>query len=303
MKVPAPALAISAMVSVQLGAALSTHLFAALTPSGSAWLRVAIAAVILLATTRPKLRGLSRSAVRGALLLGTATGVMTLVFIEAVARIPLGTVVAIEFLGPLTVAAVSTHRRSALVWPALALAGVVGLTQPWTGHLNLLGIAFAAAAAVSWAGYILLTQRVGSQVQGLQGLAMSLGTAAVVTAPFAAWPAIHGLTPVIALQALGLAVLVPLLPFAFEMLALRRMAVAAFGTLMALEPGIGTTFGLVLLAQTPSPLQVLGVALVIVAGIGAQRTPRSVGTGTAQSTMREPITTVQSTAEPCRPTG
>jgi inner membrane transporter RhtA len=271
MKVPAPALAVAAMVSVQLGAALSTHLFAALTPAGSAWIRVAIAAVILLAVTRPNLRGLTRSGLVGTLLLGTATGAMTLVFIEAVARLPLGTVVAIEFLGPLSVAALRAHRRSALVWPALALVGVVGLTRPWVGQLNLLGIGFAVASAVGWGGYILLTQRVGAQVQGLQGLAMSLTVAAVVAAPFGAWPAIHGLTPATALQGLGLALLVPLLAFAFEMSALRRMSVTAFGTLMALEPGIGTTFGLLLLAQTPSPVQVVGVALVIAAGIGAQR--------------------------------
>ncbi|MDT7628965.1 MAG: inner rane transporter RhtA [Pseudonocardiales bacterium] len=271
MRIPAPALAVSAMVSVQLGAALSTHLFAALTPAGSAWIRVAIAAVILMAVTRPRLRGLTRSVLVGTLLLGTATGAMTLVFIEAVARLPLGTVVAIEFLGPLSVAAIRAHRRSALVWPALALVGVVGLTRPWVGQLNLPGIGFAVASAVGWGGYILLTQRVGAQVRGLQGLAMSLSIAALVAAPFGAWPAIHGLTPMIALQGLGLALLVPLLAFAFEMLALRRMSVTAFGTLMALEPGLGTAFGLLLLAQTPSPVQVVGVALVIAAGIGAQR--------------------------------
>jgi len=133
----------------------------------------------------------------------------------------------------------------------------------------------AAVLSVLWGGYILLTQRVGAQLRGLQGLAISLGVAALVSAPFGAWPAIHGLTPALALQGLGLALLVPMLPFAFEMLALRRMSVTAFGTLMALEPGFGTAFGLILLAQTPSPVQVLGVLLVIAAGIGAQRKPRT----------------------------
>jgi inner membrane transporter RhtA len=275
MKVPAPALALSSMVCVQLGAALSTHLFAALSPAGSAWIRVAIAAVVLLAITRPTLRGLSRSALFGTLLLGTATGLMTLAFIEAVARIPLGTAVAIEFLGPLSVAAIRAHRRAALVWPGLALVGVILLTRPWTGELNLAGIGFAVAAAALWGGYIVLTQRVGAQLRGLQGLAISLGVAALVSAPFGAWPAIHGLTPMLALQGFGLALLVPMLPFAFEMLALRRMSVTAFGTLMALEPGFGTAFGLILLAQTPRPVQVLGVLLVIAAGIGAQRKPRA----------------------------
>jgi inner membrane transporter RhtA len=271
MKIPAPALAVSAMLSVQTGAALSTHLFTALSPAGSVWLRLAIAAIILLLITRPRLRTIGWPALRGTLLLGTVTAVLSLAFIEAIARIPLGTAAAIEFLGPLGVAAVRSHRRSALAWPALALAGVIGLTEPWHGRLNLTGVAFAVAAALAWAGYILLTQRVGAQLDGLQGLALSLGTATVVAAPAAAWPALHGLTLSIAAQGLGLAVLVPLLPFAFEMLALRRMRIAAFGTLMALEPGIAAVIGLLLLGQLPAVVQVAGVILVVVAGIGAQR--------------------------------
>lgn len=121
------------------------------------------------------------------------------------------------------------------------LAGVLGLTQPWTGHLNVAGAGFALASAGSWGAYILLTQRVGAQLDGLQGLALSLSTAALVTAPFGALAVMRGVTPVVAAQGLGLAVLVPLLPFTLEMLALRRIPVAAFGTLMALEPAIATT--------------------------------------------------------------
>jgi EamA-like transporter family len=137
---------------------------------------------------------------------------------------------------------------------------------------NLTGVGFAAAAAVAWAGYILLTQRVGAQLYGLHGLAISLSTAALAAAPVAAWPALRGLTPVIALQGLGLAALVPLLPFALELLALRRMHVAAFGTLMALEPGIAAVIGLLLLGQLPALWQIAGITLVVTAGIGAQRT-------------------------------
>jgi inner membrane transporter RhtA len=272
MKIPAPSLAVMSMLSVQTGAALSTHQFEALTPSGSAWLRVAISASILLLITRPRLHRIGWPALRGVLLLGTATAVLTLAYIEAVARIPLGTTAAIEFLGPLAVAALRSHRRAALAWPALAMIGVIGLTEPWHGRLNLGGVAFAMAAGAGWAVYILLTQRVGAQLSGLQGLAMSLGTAAIVAAPVAAWPALRGLTPVLAAQGLGLAVLVPLLPFSLELLALRRMMVAAFGTLMALEPGIATAIGTVVLGQLPTAWQVAGVVLVVVAGIGAQRT-------------------------------
>lgn len=271
MTIPGPALAIAAMVSVQLGAALSTHLFEAVTPAGSTWLRVAIAAVILLAIIRPSLRSIPRKALLSTTLLGAMTGLMMLMFIEAVARIPLGTASAIEFLGPLTIAALRSRRRVALLWPALALGGVVALTQPWTGRLDLLGILFALGAACGWAGYILLTQRVGEQLHGLQGLALSLTVGAIVIAPFGAVPAIAGMTALVGLEAVGLALLVPLIPFILELMALRRMRVAAFGTLMALEPGIATVLGLLVLAQAPNPLQLLGIVLVVAAGIGAQR--------------------------------
>jgi inner membrane transporter RhtA len=282
--------AVASMLSVQLGAALSTHLFSALTPAGSAWIRTAIAAVILLAMTRPRVRSIGWPTMRATLLLGTATAVLTLAYIEAVARIPLGTVAAIEFLGPLGVAAARSHRRSALVWPLLAFVGVVLLTEPWQGDLDVVGIAFAAIAAAGWAAYILLTQRVGAELAGLQGLALSLAIASIVGAPIAAWPAIHGLTPLIALQALGLAVLVPLLPFSLELMALRRMRVAAFGTLMALEPAIGTLIGAIVLSQVPQIWQIVGVGLVVIAGIGAQRSPGPVHSPPLSSHDPQPLT-------------
>jgi inner membrane transporter RhtA len=289
MRVPAPLYAVTSMLSVQLGAALSTHLFDALSPAGSAWIRTAIAAVILLAITRPRLRSIGGRTLLATLLLGTATAVLTLAFIEAIDRIPLGTTAAIEFLGPLGVAAFRSHRRSALVWPGLALVGVIGLTEPWAGDINLVGVGFAVTAALGWAAYILLTQKVGAELEGLQGLALSLGTATLVGAPVAAWPAIHGLTPLIGIEALGLALLMPLLPFSLELMALRRMRVAAFGTLMALEPGIAAIIGLVLLSQLPSPWQAAGVVLVVIAGIGAQRGSPETETAPAKAALVEAV--------------
>ena len=182
---------------------------------------------------------------------------------------------AVEFLGPLGVAAVRAHRPAALAWPVLALAGVLALTEPWAGDIDLAGVGFALAAAAGWAAYLVLTQAVGAEVEGLRPLALSLTVGAVVTAPLAAGPALAGLTPGVALAGIGLAVLTPLLPYALELAALRRMRLAAFGTLMALEPGIATVLGLVLLAQAPTALQAAGVVLVVTAGIGAQRSART----------------------------
>ncbi|HST66758.1 MAG TPA: EamA family transporter, partial [Mycobacteriales bacterium] len=131
--------------------------------------------------------------------------------------------------------------------------------------------------------YLVLTQRIGAAVSGLGPLAVSMAVGALVTAPLAARPVFAGLTPGVALAGIGLAVLSPLLPYALELMALRRMTLTAFGTLMALEPGIATVLGLVRLAQAPSVLQAAGVLLVVAAGIGAQRTARTAAASVAPS--------------------
>jgi inner membrane transporter RhtA len=281
------------MLSVLVGAALSTHLFGSLTPAGSAWIRVALAAAVLLVLSRPRVGRLGWPTLRRTLVLGAATTVLMMAYIEAIARIPLGTTAAIEFLGPLGVAAARSHRRSALVWPALAFLGVLALTEPWRGEIDLVGIALAASAAAGWAAYIVYTQRVGAEVEGLQGLALSLTVVTLLAAPFAAAPAVTGMTPLIAVESLGLAALMPLLPFSLELLALRRMRVAAFGTLMALEPGIATVIGLVVLSQLPSWVQAAGVLLVVLAGVGAQwepgpARPQSLAEGTPSTAAPPP---------------
>lgn len=273
MEFIAPTAAVAAMVSVQLGAALSTQLFAALSPAGTAWLRLLVAGVVLLAFTRPRITRIPPAVLLSTLALGAVTGLMMVSFIEAVARLPLGMVVAIEFLGPLSVAALRAHRRSALVWPALALVGVITLTQPWVGRLDPAGIGFAVGAALGWAGYILLTHRIGSQLDGMGGLALSLATAAVVIAPIGAWGAVLGLTVPTAAAGLGVAVLVPLLPYILELWALRRMPLTAFGTLMAVEPAVAIVLGWAILHQSVTLVQLGGVTLVVIAGICAQRVP------------------------------
>jgi inner membrane transporter RhtA len=190
----------------------------------------------------------------------------------AVIRLPLGTATALEFLGPLGVA-VARGRRSAVIWPALAALGVGLLTEPWrAGGSDLVGIGYALAAAVCWAAYILLTQRVADEVAGVRGLAVSMTVAALVATAVAA-PTVAGqLTPMIVLSGLALAVVVPLVPLVLEMLALRRLTTAAFGTLMCLEPAFAALIGLLALQQVPGAAAVLGVALVVAAGLGAQRT-------------------------------
>ena len=271
LPVPPWGLAVTAILSVQLGSALSVDLIETMGPAGTAWLRLSMGAIILLAIARPPVRSVRRGDALPLLGLGITTGLVTIGFLAAIEHIPLGTAVAIEFLGPLTVAAVRSHNRKALIWPAVALLGVVLLTEPWQGGFNLTGVTFAALAAIGWAAYILLTQRIGDRFTGIGALSMTVPIAAATAAVVGIPQAVGHLTFGILAAGAGLAVLLPVLPFALEMLALRRMTPTAFGTLMALEPALGVLLGLLILHQQPSAIQVLGILLVVLAGAAAQR--------------------------------
>ncbi len=266
------AMALGSMLLVQLGLALSVQLFGQLGPLGTAWLRLAWAGLILLVVIRPRPWRFRRPILLAAVALGVVTAGVTMLFMAAVARLPLGTASALEFLGPLGVAVARSRGGRLLLWPGLAAAGVLLLTHPWQGRASVTGIACALGAALCWACYILLTQAVGDEVAGLQGLAVSLPVAALVATVVSGPGAIPALTPHLVLAGLGLALLLPVIPFSLEMLALRRLTAAAFGTLMCLEPAIAVIAGLALLHQVPRPWSLIGVAFVVAAGIGAERT-------------------------------
>jgi inner membrane transporter RhtA len=265
-------MAVGSMTCVQVGLALSVPLFAEIGPLGTVWLRLAWAAVILLVAVRPRPWRFRRPILLATVALGVVTAGVTMLFMAAIARMPLGVASALEFLGPLGVAVARGRGRRRLLWPGLAAAGVLVLTHPWQGGGDLLGVAFALGAAVCWAGYILLTQAVGDEVAGLGGLAVSIPVAALVTTPFAGSDISGALTPHLLLVGFGLALLLPVVPFGLEMYALRRLTTAAFGTLMCLEPALALLAGLALLGQVPSPWALAGVALVVTAGLGAERT-------------------------------
>ncbi len=265
-------MAIASMSCVQIGLAASTHLFNTVGPAGAAWLRLGWAGILMLAIVRPRLRTFSPTAIRTAIALGVVTAGVTLLFMAAVARLPLGTASALEFLGPLGVAVARSGGRRALAWPALAAVGVVLMTEPWQGRVDLIGVCFALGAAGCWAAYILLTQRVGDELSGIQGLAISMPVAGLVATLVAAPFVAGALTWQIVLAGLGLAILLPVIPFILELMALRHLTTSAFGTLMSLEPALALLVGLLLLHQVPTLLPVVGIGFVVLAGIGAQRT-------------------------------
>lgn len=265
-------MAIAAMCSVQLGAAIAVRLIDDIGAEGTAWLRLAWAGVLMLVLVRPRRAAFTRSALLTCVVLGVVTAGITLLFMMALARIPMGTASALEFLGPLGVAVAKGTGRQRLLWPGLAAVGVVLLTEPWAGSVDPVGVLYALGSAVCWGLYILLTQRVGDEVAGISGLAVSMPVAGLV-ATAVAGPTVFGrLTPEILLVGVGLAILLPVIPFALELLALRRLTTAAFGTLMSLEPGFAMLMGLVILHQVPAPLAVVGIVAVVGAGIGAART-------------------------------
>jgi inner membrane transporter RhtA len=262
-------MAVASMSCVQLGVAASVQLSAQIGAEGVVWLRLFWAAVVLLMLVRPWRMRFTRLAIRICVALGLVTAGMTMLYMAAVIRLPLGTASALEFLGPLGVAVVR-GRGAARLWALVAAAGVLMLTEPWHGGADPVGVVLALGAATGWALYIVLTQRAGDEVSGLHALAVSMPVAAAaVTLTAGPW-VLGRLTWQLLGIGLGLALLLPVIPFSLELLALRRLTTAAFGTLMSLEPAIASLIGLAVLSQVPQPGAVAGIALIVAAGIGAE---------------------------------
>lgn len=264
-------MALGSMAFVQLGLAVSVLLIERVGAEGAAWLRLAWAGILMVAIVRPRRSAFTRRSFGYCVLLGIVTALVTVLFMASIARIPLGTASALEFLGPLGVAVATAGRGRRILWPVLAAVGVLLLTQPWSGQIDLVGVLFALGAAICWAGYILLTQRVGDDVAGINGLAVSMPTAGIVATLIAGPVAYDRITPDLVLIGLGLAVLLPVIPFTLEFFALRRLTTSAFGTLMSLEPAFAMLIGFVILDQVPGPAALVGIAFVVIAGIGAAR--------------------------------
>jgi len=265
------AMAVVAMLSVQLGLAVSVGLIDRVGVAGAAWLRLVWAGALFLVVVRPRRSAFTRKTFFTCVVLGIVTALISILFMAAINRIPLGTASALEFLGPLSVAVAKGSGSGRGVWPALAAVGVLLLTRPWLGAIDVTGVGFALAAAVCWASYILLTQRVGDGVDGLGGLGVSMPVAALVTTLAFGSTVLPKMTPDLLVAGLGVAILLPIVPFSLELLALRRLNAGAFGTLMSLEPAFALVVGLVVLSQRPDVAAIVGIGFVISAGIGAAR--------------------------------
>ncbi len=272
--VPPPALLLVSIVSIQLGAAVAVHLFEVLGPISTTFLRVAFSAVLLLAVTRPRVGAGARRHAGLLLLFGCSIGATNLCFYGAIERIPLGIAVAIEFVGPLGVAVLTSRRPRDFAWIGLAVAGLVLLTPDIGGDLDPLGIGLALAAGAGWASFIVISPRVARGV-GSAGLALAMGVAAIFTLPFArAAGGLEQLAPWLLAGALAVAVLSTALPLSLEFEALRRMTARAYGIIVTLEPVAAALVGALVLGQALPPTALLAIACVTTAAIGVTLSDR-----------------------------
>lgn len=251
-------------LSIQLSAAVASDLFDSVGTLGVSGLRMAVAAVVLVVLVRPSVRGRSRRAWTGIVLYGVAMAAMNVLFYNAVAHLPLGIAVTLEFLGPLTVAAVATTRRRELLLPAVTLVGVLLVSSPG-GGLTLLGLVFGLGAAVAFGGYTVLAGRVGGDTDGLDGLALSVVVGAVLLSPFSvhAGPRVDGGGwGILAVSA----VLGVVVAFSLDFLAVRITSVRVVGTLFAVDPVMGALVGAVALGETLTAGVIFGIVLVVGSG-------------------------------------
>lgn len=271
--IPPPALVLLGVVSVQVGAAVAKQLFTLAGPMGTVALRLVLAALVLVAVWRPSFRLDKRTLlVIGGY--GLVLGAMNLTFYQAIGRIPLGAAVTIEFLGPLAVAVLGSRRWLDGLWALLAAAGVVLLTRA-DGGLELVGVLFALAAAVCWAGYILLAAALGSRTSDGRGLALAMVFASVVVLPFGIADAGAALLdPVVLIAAAAVALLSSVIPYSLELEALRRIPPRVFGILMSLEPAVAALAGLLVLHEALHPAQWVAICCVVLASVGATRSAR-----------------------------
>ncbi|HEX3127634.1 MAG TPA: DMT family transporter [Thermoanaerobaculia bacterium] len=270
---PLPAVLV-AILSVQGGAALAKGLFPVLGSTGTVGLRIGISALILLAVFRPRLHRLSAAQWRVVLPFGVVLGVMNLVFYQSLARIPLGLAVTVEFIGPLSVAVFGSRRLIDVAWVVLAGAGIALIT-PWTAGSGVdpLGVAFAFAAGVCWALYIVIGKRLSHRLSGGAAVSVGMLVAAIAVVPYAA--AVGGFAHLTAgrfAAGVGVALLSSAVPYTLEMIALKALPARTFGILMSLEPAVAALVGLAFLAEILSPTQWLAVALVIAASAGSTLT-------------------------------
>jgi inner membrane transporter RhtA len=264
-----PLIFVAGAVSQYLGAAIGVGMFDTTEPSTVAWLRAAAAGAGLLLWRRPWRAGMSRRDLVVAIQFGLVTIAMNVAFYEAIARIPLGTAVAVEFLGPVAVAALGSRRGVDVAAAGMACVGVVLLAGIELGA-DPVGFGFALLSAALWAAYIMLGKQVADGGEGLDSLAVGMAIGAAVSAPFVLIPQARIDSSVFLdsrtwLLGAAIGLLATAIPYALDQVALKVVGRATFALLLALLPATATVIGITVLLQTPSVAELLGIGLVVLA--------------------------------------
>lgn len=263
-------LVLGGIVSVQVGAAVAVTVFDRVGPGGAVALRLVGAALVFAVAVRPRLRARSGRDLAVVVAFGLTLAGMNYSFYEALARLPLGAAVAIEFLGPLTLAVVLSRRRVEVLWVLLAAGGILLLGEGELSGLDPVGVLLAMTAGAFWAAYILLSGATGRRWAGLDGLAVASVVAGLAVLPLGVLGAGTDLLDTdVLLVGLGVALLSSVIPYGFELVALRRLSARTFGVLLSLEPAAAALAGLFVLDQRLTPAQVTGIVLVAAASAGA----------------------------------
>jgi inner membrane transporter RhtA len=266
-RVPAPALFVASGLTQYAGAALAVGLFAVVAAPTVAWLRMVVAAVALVALSRPWRSRWSRRDLGVVALFGTVLAAMNVAFYVAIDHLPLGTAVAIEFIGPVAVAAVTGRgwrERAGIVLAAAGVALLAGVTVSGRGGPDVVvGLVAIGVSAVCWAGYIVLGRRVAVGGSGVTSLSVAMVAGALVFAPFLAGGAAPVLTDArLALAVVGVGLLSSAVPYAIDQVVLRRVGAATFAVLLALLPATAAVVGAVALRQWPHGWEVVGLVAV-----------------------------------------
>ncbi len=278
-------LVLGSCISLQFGAAFAVLLFPLIGVGTTTFYRLLLAGVILCAILRPKIRRWNRKQWYSVARFGLALGCMNTCFYAGIDRLPLGTAVAIEFIGPLSLAALLSRNKRDFLWVAVAVGGiglfgvesVLGLSQ-----LDLIGVAFVLAAGFFWALYILAASAASKQVPGTDAIGIAMLFGALPALPFGIGNSLVVFTDLRLLGfAVGTAIFASLIPYSLEFLALQRVTSGTFGILMSMEPAVAAIAGFLLLGQNMQVLGILAVCLVITASVG-----------TTVSAMHKPPVTV-----------
>lgn len=298
------ALVVAGMLSVQFGASIAVLLMPRTGAIGVVTMRLVLAALVLLVICRPKVRGHSRADWGTVLVFGAVLATMNVLFYQAADRIPLGAAVTLEVLGPLTLSVIASRKLGNLLWAGLALGGVLLLSGGGFDRLDPVGAAFALAAGVMWAAYIVFSARTGQRFPQADGLALAMAFGALLTLPLGIMEAGSKLlVPSTIGLGLAVALMSSVLPYTLELLALRRLPAPTFAILMSAEPALAAMAGFFVLHQGLSFTDALAITMVIAASMGAVRTQAGKRRKAEREVKREMERQAERQAEGVRPGG